>query len=333
MHPTLKSHILRTMRADALSIQEVIQTLWSGYGELVRVALEGGEVDTIILKHIVIPEEISHPRGWATSHSHQRKLRSYEVERAWYRVWSEHCGPDCRIPRCYGEGTLEGDAFLLLEDLDTAGFPLRKNQPSHRDVESCLSWLASFHAAFMMCQPAGLWETGTYWQLDTRPDELAAMEDKALQQAAPLIDRRLKTSSFQTIVHGDAKVANFCFGEDGAVAAVDFQYVGGGCGMKDVAYFLGSCLDEEECAVLEEDLLSFYFVSLRAALARRKKDIDVDALEEEWRGLFAWAWADFHRFLIGWMPGHWKVNAYSQHLTDRVLRALSKEEPEGELSK
>ena len=45
-------------------------------------------------------------------------------------------------------------------------------------------------------------------------------------------------------VHGDAKVDNFCVGT-GAVAAVDFQYVGGGVGVQDVVYLLASCLDAE----------------------------------------------------------------------------------------
>ena len=74
------------------------------------------------------------------------------------------------------------------------------------------------------------------------------MKDSPLKENAFLIDEKLYQSSFKTIVHGDAKLANFCFTKDGCrSAAVDFQYVGGGCGMKDVAYFLGSCLTEEEC--------------------------------------------------------------------------------------
>jgi Ser/Thr protein kinase RdoA (MazF antagonist) len=63
---------------------------------------------------------------------------------------------------------------------------------------------------------------------------------------AAVIDQVLNNCSYQTIVHGDAKLANFCFSKEGAVSAVDFQYVGGGCGMKDVAYFLGSCLTGKE---------------------------------------------------------------------------------------
>ena len=59
-------------------------------------------------------------------------------------------------------------------------------------------------------------------------------------------------------------MANFCFSESrDKVAAVDFQYVGGGCGMKDLTYFVGSCLDESACEQREGDILNRYFQSLR----------------------------------------------------------------------
>jgi hypothetical protein len=70
------------------------------------------------------------------------------------------------------------------------------------------------------------------------------------------------------------------------VAAVDFQYVGGGCGMKDVAYLLD---DDRE--------LDFYFSELRNRLS---EDVDADALETEWRELFPVARLDYERFLDGW---------------------------------
>mgnify|MGYP000093138504 CR=1 FL=1 len=93
------------------------------------------------------------------------------------------------------------------------------------------------------------------------------MTDDELRAAAPVLDARLNDCTFRTFVHGDAKVANFCFSDDGRVAAVDFQYVGGGCGMKDVAYFIGSCLDESECERREASLLDAYFSALKEALA------------------------------------------------------------------
>ena len=57
---------------------------------------------------------------------------------------------------------------------------------------------------------------------------------------------------------------------DRQVAAVDFQYVGGGCGIKDVAYFIGSCLYEEDCERYEEGLLDWYFSQLKEALDKHK---------------------------------------------------------------
>ena len=116
--------------------------------------------------------------------------------------------------------------------------------------------------------PSGLWTTGTYWHLETRPDELDVLDDAQLKAAAEKIDRQLSEARFQTFVHGDAKLANFCFAETGAgVAAVDFQYVGGGCGMKDVAYFISSCLDESSCEAGETELLDCYFGALKRSLS------------------------------------------------------------------
>jgi thiamine kinase-like enzyme len=183
--------------------------------------------------------------------------------------------------------------------------------------------LANFHATFLGEKPENLWKKGTYWHLDTRPDELKVLKDTALKKAAGVIDQKLQQTSFKTFVHGDAKLANFCFSADGKnVAAVDFQYVGGGCGMKDVAYFIGSCLHEEECESWESDLLDIYFIALRAALDKQQKPVDADQLEKEWRSLYPLAWTDFHRFLKGWSPGHWKINSYSERLTREVIDSL-----------
>lgn len=165
--------------------------------------------------------------------------------------------------------------------------------------------------------PDGLWEKGTYWHLETRPQELDALSDPSLKKAAPVIDQALKTCTHQTIIHGDAKLANVCFSGNGEVAAVDFQYVGGGCGMKDVAYFIGSCLKEAECARREAQILDTYFGHLHRALGSRN-----EALEIEWRSLYRVAWADFHRFLKGWSPGHWKINSYSERITREVINQL-----------
>ncbi len=329
MHSDVSDIVLSATGAQTISKAIAIQSLWSGYGQIVRLELSGGEYPSVVLKHIKLPEAGNHPRGWNTDLSHQRKVRSYQVEAHWYQHYAAHCGNDCLVPLCLAVRAQDSDTFLVLTDLNAAGFDVRKSHVNIDDIHACLNWLANFHATFLNHSADGLWECGTYWHLDTRPDELAALNDSALQNAAPLIDQKLRQCRYQTLVHGDAKLANFCFQSGHAdqktasnVAAVDFQYVGRGCGMKDVAYFIGSCLYEDDCEAMETQLLDYYFSILTHQVAQKKIGIDAAELENEWRALYPVAWADFHRFIKGWSPGHWKVNSYSERLTANVIKRL-----------
>jgi hypothetical protein len=323
LHPRFQEAIRSATGSSAMEVTELIQELWSGYGQILRIRHEGSQPSTVIAKHIRMAPAGGHPRGWNSSLSHQRKLKSYQVETAWYRYWGERCGSDCRIPSFLSFEKHGDEILLVLEDLDAAGYPARLSSVSPTQLNSCLDWLANFHATFMGAKPDGLWETGTYWHLATRSEELEALDDLPLKNAAPAIDRLLTSARYQTIVHGDAKLANFCFSTTGdKVAAVDFQYVGGGCGMKDLAYFIGSCLDESACEKRESELLDRYFGTLRTALASKHPNIAPAAVETEWRALFPIAWTDFHRFLKGWSPGHWKINSYSERLAREVLASL-----------
>jgi hypothetical protein len=191
------------------------------------------------------------------------------------------------------------------------------------EIELCLCWLAHFHARFIGKKPEGLWHTGSYWHLATRREELARIEDRRLRGAATVFDHRLRSAKFQTFVHGDAKVANFCFAPGGrAVAAVDFQYVGGGCGMKDVAYLL-SDHPTAHSEITEARYLDRYFAELGAALrASDVPQVEIDALEREWRALYPIAYADFCRFLAGWAPDLWKRDVHAQRTVERVIGAL-----------
>ncbi len=328
MHEDFPRLIRQAAGASSIELIEVIQELWSGYGTIQRYRLTGSKQKRIVVKHVHFPDLKHHPRGWNTDRSHVRKLRSYEVEMAWYDRWSARCAAGCPVPDCLALETRGDETLMVLEDLDESGFPARREEVSNTEISACLHWLANFHASFLGCEPEGLWPQGTYWHLETRPDELAALTDLPLQQAASAIDQLLRSSRYQTLVHGDAKLANFCFSPAGdQVAAVDFQYVGGGCGMQDVAYFIGSCLNEAECERRELWLLDSYFAGLKQALARLQPAVDADALEAEWRPLFPVAWADFHRFLKGWSPGHWKLNSYSERLTRAVVQQLALDAP------
>ena len=315
--------ILERTKANGITNRIEVQSLWSGYGGIQKITLEGADFPSIVLKHVQ-PGRGSHPRGWNTDLSHQRKLKSYQVETNWYASQKNKAGNNlARIPACLGIQKEEDEVLLVLEDLDASGFVGRRGSVNQTEWRACVDWLAAFHAEHLGSAPDGLWESGTYWHLETRPDELERLEDQALKDSAALIDRVLKNSQFQTLVHGDAKLANFCFNSNGSeVAAVDFQYVGGGCGMKDLAYFVGSCFRDEDAETMEVEVLDYYFVQLGYFLDRIESRHAKDEIEEDWRPLYRVAWADFHRFMKGWSLGHWKLSDYSERVTREVIESL-----------
>lgn len=111
-------------------------------------------------------------------------------------------------------------------------------------------WLASPHVSCFV-----------YLKVSTcRREELQCIgsEWAELRQVAEEIDAQLRgrenksdtsTGQFRTLIHGDSKAANILFGpvktgdEPPECALYDFQYCGGGYGVKDVVYLLVSSVD------------------------------------------------------------------------------------------
>lgn len=315
--------ILERTNAKEITGRIEVQSLWSGYGGIQKIALKGADFPSVIVKHVQ-PDRGTHPRGWNTDLSHQRKLKSYQIETNWYASQENKARNNlARIPACYGTKKEEDEVLLVLEDLDASGFAGRRSSVNETEWQACVRWLAAFHSENLNLESEGLWANGTYWHLETRPDELQRMDDQALKGSAAAIDRILKGCQYQTLVHGDAKLANFCFSRDGSeVAAVDFQYVGGGCGMKDLAYFVGSCFRDDESEKMERVILDFYFAEINRFLMGLGSEVGGDQLEADWRPMYRVAWADFHRFMKGWSPGHWKLSDYSERVTREVLEGL-----------
>jgi len=275
---------------------ELLQELWGGYGSLVRRRAPDGTTEIV--------KDIRWPSGKGDL-SHRRKLRSYQIEAHWYRHWADKVPDSCRIARCRSIASRPDGMVLVLEDLDAAGYARRSSDLRRDDLDAAIDWLARFHATFLGAAPEGLWKEGSYWHLGTRPDEWKAMPAGPLREAAAEIDRRLSGARFRTIVHGDAKPDNFCLGSRGRIAAVDFQYVGGGCGMRDLAYLLDDFRGGAPDGAPVRDALDRYFGTLRDGLGRDPLHAPLaDAVEQEWRALFPVAWLDFQRFLQGWSPAY-----------------------------
>jgi len=323
MIDNFNSYLIELTKATSCEEVEVIQSLWSGYGKISRYQLSYSYIKSVVVKQIQLQKPNSHPRGWLSDVGHQRKLKSYQVENSWYESWNHLCTNMSKTPHYIGSYEEEGRLYLVLEDL-IVKYPLVIKNVALEEIKLCLKWLANFHATFMMKEPDSLWKIGTYWHLDTRPDEWKQIDHETLKSKAKEIDAILNNCDYQTIIHGDAKLANFCFSKDKKqVAAVDFQYVGGGCGMKDVAYFLGSCMTSNELFKSEKELLDYYFKILREAL-KENPEINLDKLEIEWRSMYKFAVTDFVRFMLGWMPDHQKINEYSLNYVDDVLIDLTR---------
>lgn len=325
--------------ADALGAAsaervERVQDLWRGYGEIVRVRLASGPRRHVIVKWVRPPPLAKRGSGDERL-SDARKRRSYEVEHAFYRTYAPRCSGSCRVPALLASRQIEDQRWLVLEDLDEAGFSERRHHHDDATVDACLGWLAAFHATFLGTEPTELWPIGTYWHLDTRRNEARTIEDPSLREAAAVFDAKLEGARYRTLVHGDAKLANFCFGKREraagapAVTAVDFQYVGGGCAMKDVAYLLSGHWGERSHEV-EQQHLNRYFAHFRDALEHTNPIASqdagwaavADAVEREWRALYPIACADFYRFMAGWAKEHWASDRYGQRLVRQVIASL-----------
>jgi len=261
-----------------LVVTEVIQPLWSGYGVLCRIT---AHTSTYVAKYIAPPEFMSHPKGWNSHSAQQRKLASYGVEKNFYRFYANKTDQFCRVPTCLDIMELEDKQLLLLEDLQMSGFTQTKTQiNSFRELKPVIRWLAYFHMRFMGVNHQHLWQKGCYWHLDTRQEEYEAMVDGKLKQLGPVIDQGLSHARYQTLIHGDAKLANFCFTADGdAVAAVDFQYTGTGVGVRDLMLLLSSSLSQQQLQAESKTCVDFYFQQLAAAGTYYGLDIDMSLLE------------------------------------------------------
>lgn len=139
-----------------------------------------------------------------------------------------------------------------------------------------------------------------------------------------------------TLMHGDCKGANIVFaspprGVAGAAGAggevrcalYDFQYVGVGLGVQDLAYFLGTSVDVRLLeGGGEEALLRGYYDELVAALGRAGKGVGGytwEVLVRQWE----WALVDWMRFMAGW--GCWGNSRWVEGRARRICERWARE--------
>ncbi|NVK31092.1 MAG: phosphotransferase [Gammaproteobacteria bacterium] len=305
---------LEAQLGTRLKHAEVIQNVWAGYGHIYRVMLED-QPHRAVVKVVNVNANTAHPRGWSSELSRARKLHSYQVEQYFYAL--ELDIPGVRYPKFLASAPLP-HLKLAIEDLAQSGFTLRR-QLSKAQIQNALTALAQLHAATLGNTHDSLWTRGSYWHLDTRPQELEALSEGRLKQMAHRLDAAISQATHQCWIHGDAKVDNMLFCDDN-VAFVDFQYIGGGVGVQDLIYFLSSLLDERGSEARYQDYCEQYYDALDQALVNR--GVNPTPIIKEWRSLQWIAFADFYRFLLGWMPNHPKVSGWAMRRLEQVLESI-----------
>ena len=100
-----------------------------------------------------------------------------------------------------------------------------------------------------------------------RYNQLLSSEDIATLSAvaAVISDWIIAPQTPFTIVHGDYRLDNLMFGEQSDdVVVLDWQTAALGAPTRDLAYFLGTCLDIDQRRRTERDLITLYHTELEA---------------------------------------------------------------------
>ncbi len=210
---------------------------------------------------------------WNRYHLYEREIRFYkEIAK----------GIDLRIPRCYyGDLDIEaGESVLILEDITKARVGDNVTGCSFEDAELTFRSLGKFHAAWWESPqlddigwiPAfnhgadyvqGLYQQSWGPFLDKFGNQV---HDSFLELGAWLgrnvanIRNRLAESP-RTLIHGDLRLDNLLFSssENGtSLIVIDWQFIGRGRSVSDIAYFLVFCLPPEQRRGMEKSLLKIY---------------------------------------------------------------------------
>ncbi|KAL1412988.1 phosphatidylinositol N-acetylglucosaminyltransferase gpi19 [Vanrija albida] len=243
-----------------------LQTLWAGYGSISSFTAVDGSGG----KHPLILKLVAPPDGSSSDEGHRRKMLSYAVEQHFYAavVPALNLPPEVGVARVLATSA-DGAVATVLEDLRQR-YPVageHRGELSERQVDAALLWLARFHsasrgygrgklAAFVRPplveteEKKEVWLNGGYTYLATRMSEFASLQrgrgewrvlaevDGAGNSPASLAALFLEPRgrAFESLIHGDVKSENlFASAAGDRVAFFDFQYVGLGLGVCDLA--------------------------------------------------------------------------------------------------
>lgn len=212
-------------------------------------------------------------------------LGMYRKEVGFYRELADRCA----VPHaeCYYADHDEAtdDFVLLLADLAGGRTVDQLDGCGRGDAEVAVDRLADLHARFW--NDPGLVDNGWLGRLadppfpesiavafeqawgpvqelfgDRMPEEIVVLGDR-FPTLLPDLTARLSEAPF-TLSHGDYRLDNIFFSEDGDIALCDWQLVDRSRGARDLAYFLTQNLTPTARAELEKPLVERYVARLES---------------------------------------------------------------------
>jgi hypothetical protein len=255
-----------------------------------RLTVTHADGETSVIAKVPSSDEVSRTTA-AVQHLYQREV-------SFYQHLATHI--TTRTPFCYFAERDENDNFLLLlEDLSPSAVVDQFAGISIGTARAGLASLAGLHGPTHARDDlhGASWLGGV--SDDLRPLYAAVLPmlfDQFLERYDARVDDELRAlvlalkdrlglfaeyaTPFPCVTHGDFRTDNLlvdaCNGTV-ALAVVDWQTVGVGSPLLDVAYFLTTSLSAEDCARYEFELLDYYLaklsdhgVDIPAALARQE---------------------------------------------------------------
>jgi hypothetical protein len=234
-----------------------------------------------------------------------KMVRNYELEISWYRDLAASTPVNC--PHCYHAEIADNgiDFVLLLDDRSPAKQGDQLAGANGTAMRAAVTELAALHAAHWNGPVLDQYE---WLRFGTANKEIVRqllpvlytgfreryaqrLEPAVLVMGQHLVDNighyLDAAPAALTVVHSDYRLDNLLFAPDGQVTVVDWQTVGVGAPMADLAYLIGTSIADPAVRADEElRLFDHYFELLQTA------GIDADK-SGHWRDYRRYAFSGF----------------------------------------
>jgi Phosphotransferase enzyme family len=207
-------------------------------------------------------------------------VRNYELEISWYRSLAASTPVNC--PHCYHAEIADNgiDFALLLADCAPAKQGDQLAGADLQSIKAAIAEMAALHASHWNGPELDAHDwlhfgrankeivrqlmPTLYPEFCTRyrgrlNDEILAMGQHLVEHIGDYLDA---VPAALTVVHGDFRLDNLLFETDGGVTVVDWQTVGIGSPMADLAYLIGTSIADPAVRAAEEAALFGYYCDL-----------------------------------------------------------------------